>query len=197
MSKKIPNEPKGSTDFPRSELDRPLTSRAAVRAWLVDGGDPSARSAEGEPAWAVVLAQAPEDAVDELINAGANLNARATGRQGWLLRCLTAGTEPWLVLAGLRRLDHTWWEPDDQGRSPFHDTRLSLPVAQAMGARWWTEGRSWDRLTLAGRTPGQFAAQAGRPDLARVWHLWSSRSLFAGRRNDVQRPDRTTPTVPS
>lgn len=187
MSKKIPDGPHGSTEFLRSELNRPLDSRAAVRAWLVDGGSPSARTADGEPAWAVVLAQAPPDAVDELINAGADLNVRALGEQGWLLRCLEAQVDPWLALTGLRRLDHTWWEPDVTGRSPFHDARLSVPVAQAMGARWWTEGRPWSRLLLAEQTPAQFATHAGRPDLARVWHLWSSRSLFAGRRTDVQR----------
>lgn len=188
MSKTAPPGTSGPVDASRPELDRALDSRAAVRAWLLDGGSPSATTATGEPAWAVALAHAPADAVDELINAGADLNARPSDGQGWLLRCQAVNAEPWLILGGLRRLGHGWWEPDRAGRSPFHDPTLSLPVAQAMGARWWTEGRAWAALTVAGLTPHARALASDRPDLARVWHQWSSRSLFAGRRQDVHRP---------
>lgn len=187
MSKKILPGVNGPGDALRPDLDRVLDSRAAVREWLVDGGSPSAVNAQGDPAWAVTLAHAPADAVDELINAGADLNARTRNGQGWLLRCLDAGAEPWLVLAGFRRLDRTWWEPDHEGRSPFFDARQTAAVAQAMGTRWWTEGRSWTVLARDGQTPAAHAQEAHREDLMRVWRLWSSRSLFAGRRADVHR----------
>jgi hypothetical protein len=148
--------------------------RSHIRQWLMAGGDVNAPGAWGLPVWAQALMAGHPEAVDELVEAGANLNARDRSGNGWLHWGIGAGLAPEILILGLQQLDHTWWQPNRTGHTPFHLAPMALPVANALGARYWSERRSWSKLTQP-RDPEEAAQQAGALRLARAWAHWRGR----------------------
>lgn len=116
------------------------------REWLMEGNDPNSLM-EGEPIWLWLLRHEWFDAMDEAWQAGTNPNTRDSLGRGWLHHAITEQVPTWVAQDGLRRLDASWWLPDEWGRTPFHLPIYDQALAQAMVVRWWAEGRSWEVLT--------------------------------------------------
>lgn len=157
------------------------TDRAGVRAWLIEGGDVDA-AVEGVPVWALAMVQ-DSSAAFELLDAGTDPNRRSPDGKGWLHWGIETQQPEWLILAGLRRLGNTWWHPDVSGRTPFHLPLLTPGTAQALGRRWWADGRPWRLLGEAGHSPEAAADARGDRAIARVWRGWErvcSRSAANG-----------------
>lgn len=135
-----------------------------------------ARGPQGLPLWAQALMAGHPEVVEELIAAGADLNARDRSGNGWLHWGIGAGLAPETLLLGLNRLDRTWWQPNRLGLTPFHLAPMSLTVAHALGARYWSERRPWSRLGEP-LTPEAAAEEAGADALAQAWALWRKRGV--------------------
>lgn len=147
--------------------------RLHVRRWLMAGGDLDGTTDQGLPVWASAMAAGHPEAVDELLEAGACLEARDTFGNGWLHWCINTGQSVVLTMMGMARLGPGWWHPNTQGQTPFHLPTMPLAIAQAMGARYWAERRSW-RLLLEGGDPAQISAAAGSKSLALTWRKWEA-----------------------
>lgn len=111
------------------------------------------------------------DAVEELMEAGADLNDRDPFGNGWLHWGLGSGQSPRLLIRGLQQLDQTWWHPNRSDDTPFHHLPIPQELAQVMGARLWGERVSWERVSH-GRDPEALARGMGANDLADIWARW-------------------------
>lgn len=111
----------------------------------MEGHDPNALL-EGQPVCAWLLEKGWLEAVGEAWAAGANPNTRDSIGRGWLHWAISHQVPSWLALEGLRRQDHTWWEADLFGETPFHLPIFDRLLSEAMIVRWWTEQRPWSLL---------------------------------------------------
>lgn len=148
--------------------------RLHVREWLMAGAQVDDLDGQGRPAWAGAMEAGHPEAVEELMDAGAHLQGRDREGNGWLHWGLMAGLATPLVVMGLHRLDQRWWHPNQAGDSPFHLPVVPLEVAQAMGARLWSDRVAWNRMA-AGRDPVDLAHERGLEHLAQVWTEWRQR----------------------
>lgn len=139
--------------------------RTAVRQWLMEGMNPNAQ-ADGGPLWAYVMGLGHWSAVDELLAAGADVQARDDKGQGWLHWAVSSQAPTWLALAGLRQLGSNWWWADHVGITPFHLDVQDARLAEAMVVRWWSEGRPWSLLAQP-HDPVTTQSPAGK-----TWRAW-------------------------
>lgn len=152
----------------------PVDGRMQVRRWLMAGAEVNDRDDQGRPAWVGALLAGHPEAVEELMDAGAHLLDRDAAGQGWMHWGLRAGLSPTLVVMGLQRLDDRWWHPDCYGDTPFHLPSVPLEVAQAMGARLWSDRVPWAQMARD-RDPVALAQDRGTGRLAQVWAEWRGR----------------------
>lgn len=138
---------------------------ASFRIWLMDGNDPNT-TLEGKPVWAWLVENEWFEAVGEAWAAGANPNTRDETGRGWAHWAISHQVPSWLALEGLRRLNETWWEPDNFGHTPFHLPVYDQRLAQAMVVRWWTEQRRWKLLERP------FDPMASQLPQAAAWATW-------------------------
>ena len=160
-------------------LDWPLglgDGRLHVRRWLMGGADVNDLDAHGMPAWAGAIQAGHPEAVEELMDAGAHLLGRDAQGNGWLHWGLQAGLSSTVVVMGLQRLDDSWWHPNLAGQTPFHMPVVPMEVAQAMGARLWSDRVPWRRMAQD-RDPVELAQERGSDHLARIWSDWRRRCL--------------------
>ncbi len=140
-------------------------SLVAFREWLMQGNDPNSEM-EGEPLWAWLVEHEWFDALDEAWSAGTNPNTRDSMGRGWLHHAISQQVPSWVAQDGFRRLDGTWWWPDELGRTPFHLPIYDEALAQALIVRWWAEQRPWAALNQP------FDPMASQLPQAEKWQQW-------------------------
>lgn len=135
------------------------------REWLMEGNDPNTEM-EGEPLWAWLLQHGWFDALDEAWQAGTNPNTKDSMGRGWLHYAITEGIPTWVAQDGFRRLDATWWHPDELGRTPFHLPIFDEALANSLMVRWWSEEQPWQLLVTPFDPMGSTLPQAAQ------WSRW-------------------------
>lgn len=148
-----------------------------VRAWLIEGGNPNGQVAE-LPLLVWYLNNGTSEGIAELLAAGANPNQRTQDGRGWIHWCVETHQPEWLIQTGLPLLDNDWCIADISGKTPFHLGKLAPGIGQTLAARWWTEGRDWEKLNHP-ESPESAAIRENNPALARVWRGWA-RALVRG-----------------
>lgn len=139
-------------------------------------GDVHAKGGDGLPVWAGAMLAGHPEAVEELIEAGADLTSRDLAGNGWLHWGIDSGQSPELLMTGLQRLDRTWWHPNLAGDTPLHRAPMDLGLAQALGSRLWSERVSWTHMAQ-GRDPEVLARALGQPRLGDAWASWRIRCV--------------------
>lgn len=91
----------------------------SLRNWIMEGGD--ARGLLGlTPVSTWLLENKWWSALDLAWENGANPNVRGKYGRSWLIQAILDEL-PFSYLSGaFRKMDNTWWMPDDFGYTPFH-----------------------------------------------------------------------------
>lgn len=126
---------------------------------------------EGLPVWYWAMTRKSPRAVEMAMALGDAIDRRLPDGRGFLLAALDEAMPRWLLVHGLRKLDGTWWHPDQQGRSVFSHEHLDAVVAQALGHRAWSEGLTTLISSRLGN-PARQAKTAGRKEVGRALGQW-------------------------
>lgn len=149
-----------------------------IRDILIDKGSANILNNLGEPLWYQSMKINDIESLLFLMGNDVDVTLRNRNNDSWLVSCIQYDMPKYILLLGLNKENHLWFEKNKLGFDPFFYSSLSEGYADAMGKKYWIELRKWSDLKNEQNiSPIDFFKKAGNFEVYKRLNYWKSISM--------------------